>query len=105
MQQRRDGNCCQITGKKRDKIHPTINITVHHIYSKQLYPHLAACQDNLITLTEEVHREFHAWNGGFQQPCTVDDLIDFVTKLYPDIFKLNQVKKMLNAQPTQQKAA
>jgi hypothetical protein len=97
----RDGKCCQITGKKRDKFNPAVNIVVHHIYSRKDYPHLAACQDNLITLTQEVHTDFHAWNGGFQKPCTVDNLIQFVSELYPENFKvigtLNQVKKILNA--------
>jgi hypothetical protein len=55
--------------------------------------------DNLITLTELVHREFHAWNGGGKTPCTIDSLIHFVNELYPDqeeaCFKLNQIKKVL----------
>ncbi|PSB01412.1 hypothetical protein [Merismopedia glauca] len=106
---KRDGSMCQITGKKHDKSNKAINITVHHIYSKEHYPHLAACQDNLITLTQEVHNEFHAWNGGSQKPCTVNHLIEFINKLYPDnykvIYRLNQVKKTLNAQPPEQKAA
>lgn len=106
---KRDGSCCQITGKKHDKYNKTINVVVHHIYSKEHYPHLAACQDNLITLTQEVHNEFHAWNGGFQKPCTVVHLIQFVNELYPDkdevMLRLNKVKEMLNAQPPGQKAA
>jgi hypothetical protein len=106
---KRDGDRCQITGLKRDKCNKAINITVHHIYSKEHYPHLAACQDNLITLTQEVHNDFHAWNGGFQKPCTVDQLLQFVNELYPDnyevILKLNKVKNMLDAQVPGQKAA
>jgi hypothetical protein len=97
----RDGKCCQITGNKHNKFNPAVNIVVHHIYSRKDYPHLAACEDNLITLTQEVHTDFHTWNGGFQKPCTVDHLIQFVSELYPDNFKvimrLNQVKKILNA--------
>ncbi|HEY9878664.1 MAG TPA: hypothetical protein V6D29_09430, partial [Leptolyngbyaceae cyanobacterium] len=73
------------------------------------HPHLAACQDNLITLTQEVHNNFHAWNGGFHKPCTVDHLLKFVSELYPDNYevtlKLNQVKKMLDPQPPKDKAA
>ena len=97
---RRDNSRCQITGKKRDKFNKSINIVVHHIYSKKDYPHLAACQDNLITLTQEVHNDFHAWNGGFQKPCTADLLIKFVNMLYPDnyevILRLTTIKKMLD---------
>jgi hypothetical protein len=98
---RRDGSRCQVTSKKRDKFNKAVNVVVHHIYSKEHYPHLAACQDNLITLTQEVHNEFHAWNGGSQKPCTVDHLIQFITELYPDnyevILRLNKIKQMLDA--------
>jgi len=34
-------------------------------------------------LTEQVHREFHAWNGGFDKPCTIDDLINFFSICTP----------------------
>ncbi len=98
---KRDGKRCQITGKKHDKSNKSINIVAHHIYSKEHYPHLATCQDNLITLTQEVHNEFHAWNGGSKEPCRVDHLIEFVNELYPDnyevILRLNKIKQMLDA--------
>lgn len=106
---KRDRESCQITGRKHDKYNKTINIVVHHIYSKNHYPHLAACLDNLITLTQEVHNEFHAWNGGSQKLCTVDHLIQFVNNLHPDnyevVLRLNKVKQMLDAQLPEQKAA
>lgn len=104
---RRDKSQCQITGKSHGKHSKAINVTVHHIYSKQHYPHLAACVDNLITLTQEVHQDFHTWNGGSQKPCTAEHLIQFVTELYPDnyevILKLNQVKQII--EPQSNKAA
>jgi hypothetical protein len=102
----RDGNTCQVTGGKRDKYHD-INITVHHIYSKEHYPNLAACTDNLISLTQKVHNEFHAWNGGSQKPCTVDHLIQFLSELHPDnyeiIMRLNNVKKIVGVQAVKKK--
>ncbi|MBD2123777.1 hypothetical protein [Trichocoleus sp. FACHB-262] len=105
---RRDGSRCQITNQKRDKYNKC-NFVVHHIYSKEHYPHLAACQDNLITLAEAVHQEFHIWNGGFQKPCTVNHLIQFVNELHPDnyevVLRLNKVKQMLDAQQPKFKAA
>ncbi len=92
---KKDKNCCQITGEKWKHSNP-IDITFHHIYSKHHYPHLATSTDNLITLTETVHREFHAWNGGFDKCCTLDSLIQFVNEQYPEqeeaSFKLNKLK-------------
>jgi hypothetical protein len=106
---KRDNKSCQVTNKKYDKYNKTVNVVVHHIYSKEHYPHLAACIENLITLTQEVHNEFHAWNGGSQKPCTVDHLILFLNELYPDnyqiILRLNNIKKILDPQTTKQKAA
>lgn len=94
----RDKDRCQITGQRCTRAKP-LDLAVHHIFSKQHYPHLATSTDNLITLTELVHREFHAWNGGGQASCTVDDLIRFINELYPEqeetSLKLNQIKKML----------
>jgi hypothetical protein len=96
---RRDGKTCQITGNRHDRFTPAVNIVAHHIYSKEYYPHLAASQDNLITLTQEVHNEFHAWNGGSQKPCTVEHLIKFVSELYPDNYevtlRLKNIKQIL----------
>lgn len=104
----RDGSRCQVTNQKRDK-HNKINLVVHHLYSREHHPHLAACRENLITLEQNVHSEFHNWNGGSQKPCTVDDFVSFVNQLYPDNYevtlKLNQMKQMLAPQIDIQKAA
>jgi hypothetical protein len=101
---RRDGDRCQITGAKPTK-HQKFSMAVHHIFSKEHHPHLAMSLDNLITLKEDVHQEFHAWNGGTTKACTADDLIHFVGELYSDeekypnqeqlIIRLNQVKQVL----------
>ena len=96
---RRDKSQCQVTEIKRDRQNRTVNITVHHIYDRQHYPHLADCDDNLITLSQEVHNDFHTWNGGFQKPCTADNLIEFVQQLHSDNYavtlRLNKVKQTL----------
>jgi hypothetical protein len=96
---KRDRSQCQITGTTRDKQNKSVNITVHHIYDKQNYQHLADCEDNLITLSQEVHDEFHTWNGGYQKSCTADNLIDFVQQLHSDNYevslRLNKIKQML----------
>ncbi|HEY9302595.1 MAG TPA: hypothetical protein VIQ31_40765 [Phormidium sp.] len=99
---KRDGKRCQITGKAYGKHSKNVQIVAHHIFSKEHYPHLAACVDNLIALTQEVHQDFHTWNGGSRKPCTVDHLIQFVSELYPDnyevVLRLNQVKQILAPQ-------
>jgi hypothetical protein len=97
---KRDKSQCQITSAERNKQNKGINICVHHIYDQKHYPHLADCEDNLITLSQEVHNDFHTWNGGFQQACTADNLIKFVQQLYSDnyavILRLNKIKQILS---------
>ena len=96
---KRDKSQCQITGVKHDKHNKSVNICVHHIYDKQHYQHLADVEDNLITLSQEVHNDFHTWNGGFQKSCTAKNLIDFVQQLHSDnyavILRLNKIKQIL----------
>lgn len=96
---KRDKSQCQVTGVKRDKQNKGININVHHIYDRHHYQHLADCEDNLITLSQEVHNDFHTWNGGSKKSCTADNLIEFVQQLHSDnyavILRLNKVKQIL----------
>jgi 5-methylcytosine-specific restriction endonuclease McrA len=96
---KRDNATCQITQQKRDK-HDDGNLAGHHIFSSVHYPHLAISEDNIITLKERVHQEFHVWNGGTNRPCTVEDLIQFVCERYPDkpeaLTRLYQVKSMFS---------
>lgn len=58
----------------------------------------------MITLAEDVHKEFHNWNRGNKAACTIDDLIRFVNVLYPEqeeaSYNLNKIKKKLGAQKT-----
>ena len=90
-------NTCQITGEKSDAANP-IDMAVHHIYCSSHYPAAADSIDNLITLTLEVHREFHNWHGGNNKPCTIHDLIEFTATQYPEQdvgIKLHQLKLKL----------
>lgn len=100
---KRDKQRCQITQQKPEK-HNKFNLAVHHIFSQMHYPHLAMSLDNLITLKEKVHQDFHSWNGGYDKPCTVDDLIRFVNEQYPEndavCLWLNQIKKVIGDQKT-----
>jgi len=95
----RDKNTCQVTGQKPDK-DVKFNLAVHHLYSVQKYPHLATLDLNLVTIKEEIHQEFHGNLGGFHQPCTIEDFIEFLHIYYPEhqgnlAFKLQKTKKKL----------
>jgi hypothetical protein len=95
----RDKNTCQVTGQKPDKDNK-FNLAVHHLYSVQKYPHLATLDLNLVTIKEEIHQEFHGNLGGFHQPCTIEDFIEFLHVYYPEhhsnlALKLQKTKKKL----------
>ncbi|MCA2655412.1 hypothetical protein [Microcystis sp. M061S2] len=95
----RDKNTCQVTGQKPDK-DVKFNLAVHHLYSAQKYPHLATLDLNLVTIKEEIHQEFHGNLGGFHQPCTIEDFIEFLHIYYPEhhgnlALKLQKTKKKL----------
>ncbi len=82
LAKQRDKKTCLLTEKRRVK-DDKIVLVAHHLYSKQHYRHLAESVDNLITLSAEVHEQFHGWNGGYAKPCTPDDLIRFILQIYP----------------------
>jgi hypothetical protein len=98
----RDKNHCQVTGAK-NAIEKRVNLVAHHIYDKQKHPDLEDSLDNLITMSEEIHNSFHAWNGGYKETCNPDCLIQYVQTFYPDnyeiIDRLNKVKKKLLINP------
>jgi hypothetical protein len=101
---KRDRETCQITEQKKNPINK-LKIAAHHLYSRNEYPHLADVENNLITLSCEVHEQFHQeFMGGTNKPCTIDDLINFVHRYYPEnsqvILWLEQQKIVLgNPQP------
>ncbi len=81
---KRDKKRCQVSATEKNKINQ-IKLAAHHLYSQSEYPHLAATTANLITLSEEVHNQFHQdFMGGSQKSCTIDDFIKFVQQYYPD---------------------
>jgi len=101
---KRDGKTCLV---KKEKKNPADRwkVAAHHLYSQSQYPHLADSVDNLITLKEEVHDQFHSeYMGGRGKACTIDDFIDFVQKYYPSnssvvIWLQHQKLKLGNQQP------
>ena len=95
---------CQITLKKPDTVNNLMQLSAHHLYSVNEYPHLATVLENLITIDAQIHQEFHtSWMGAYSNPCTVQSFIDFVTERYPDspneelIARLYEAKKILKA--------
>ncbi|EDX85264.1 hypothetical protein S7335_2963 [Synechococcus sp. PCC 7335] len=107
---RRDRNTCQITLVRQTRHNHNFALSGHHIFSSQYYPHLATLVDNIITLESSVHKEFHSWNGGSTNPCTVDDLVQFVCERYPEnnvvIAKLAKIQRIFaHVQPPSQRRA
>lgn len=91
----RDKKKCRVCGKKasNDRLTGVIQLAVHHLYSQAHYPQLAASPDNLITLTVDIHSEFHSWMGGNQKRCTIDDFIRFLNERHSEF---DDVKVWLN---------
>ena len=100
----RDNKTCKVCGKKASnkKLTGVIQLAVHHLYSQAYYPQIAASPDNLITLTINIHDEFHSWMGGTKKKCTIEDFIHFLNERYPESddvkIWLNQ-KKMILGNP------
>lgn len=100
----RDKKRCQITSEKSSKNHK-FDLSVHHIFDRKTYPHLAASPDNLITMKAEIHKEYHAWIKATRKECTIVTLMDFVANFYMDcedaFLKLSMFKDRLgNPQPS-----
>jgi hypothetical protein len=61
--------------------------------------------DNIITITEQIHDDFHQWNGGYQKSCTIDDFIQYVEWRYPqkhkEILMLENRRRVLLVKLTQ----
>jgi hypothetical protein len=99
---RRDKRTCRVTAQKTNRVNG-LQLAAHHLYSQNEYPHLSDIENNLITLSVEVHRQFHQEHmGGTGKPCTPDDFVTFVQKYYPEstevIIWLEQQKLVLGEQ-------
>ncbi|MDT9176135.1 MAG: hypothetical protein P5702_00555 [Limnospira sp. PMC 1291.21] len=84
----RDKKTCQVTGVVRDKYNQRIELVGHHLYDKKTYHFLSAVPDNILTIDKKLHEDFHQWNGGTQETCTIDDFIDYVEWRYPEKHEL-----------------
>ena len=47
------------------------NLVGHHLFDVSTYPFWAASSWNFIIMTEELHTEYHSWNGGTRKKCTI----------------------------------
>lgn len=84
----RDKKTCQVTGVVRDKYNQRIELVGHHLYDQKTYHFLSAVPDNILTIDKKLHEDFHQWNGGTQETCTIDDFIDYVEWRYPEKHEL-----------------
>jgi len=83
-----DKKTCQVTGEGQVPA-STFKLAVHHLYSVNQYPHLADDINNLITIKQDVHDQFHdSFMGGKNKPCTIDDFLRFVSEKYPENYDL-----------------
>jgi len=78
---KRDKERCQITGKSRDKI-DKMDLARNHLFDQKNYTYLSAEIDNIITITREIHDDFHLWIGGTDKTCTIDDFIRYIETFY-----------------------
>ncbi len=107
VKNKRDKKTCQVSREHWNKVNK-LQLAAHHLYSKQEYPHLANVENNLITLTCEIHDQFHvSYMGGTAKPCTIDDFIQFVNAYYPENSKVKTWlanQKLVLGDPVEQKA-
>ena len=61
---RRAGGKCELTGA-------TDNLHGHHLWSVASAPWWADKSWNIVIIHEDLHKRFHAWNGGTHRPCTI----------------------------------
>jgi 5-methylcytosine-specific restriction endonuclease McrA len=107
VKEKRDKKTCQVSGIKWNKVNQ-LKLAVHHLYSKQEYPHLADVEGNLITISCDIHDQFHvSFMGGADKVCTIDDFIRFVHEYHPassmvKVWLANQ--KLVLGDPVAQKA-
>ena len=84
VRDKRDKNTCQITKEKKARA-SSFKLDVHHLYMASQYPHLADDINNLITLKQEIHDQFHLeYMGGKDKCCTINNFINFVQRYYPE---------------------
>lgn len=66
---REHGHVCKKCGSKK-------NVTLHHIFSKSLYPQMKTDIDNLIPLCRKCHDDYHYdYLKGHLELCNKDTLV------------------------------
>jgi len=83
----RDSQKCQVEGVTRED-DEQVELVAHHLYDQNNYRFVAAELDNIITISKKISNEFHQWNGGTQQSCTIDDFLNFLELFYPEKHKI-----------------
>lgn len=65
----RDRFTCQVCGANGKKT----EFAIHHLWDAHRNPKHRLKLDNLVTLCEPCHVDFHRWNGGTHRACTAPD--------------------------------
>lgn len=82
----RDSQKCQVEGVTRED-GEEVELVAHHLYDQNNYRFVADELDNIITISKKISNEFHQWNGGTRQSCTIDDFINFLELFYSEKHK------------------
>ncbi|MAR08378.1 MAG: hypothetical protein CL681_01625 [Blastopirellula sp.] len=80
------GQKCEITGLKKSKVNPYIELCGHHLFDKSTNPSLSKELKNIIVIEKKLHRNFHEYMGGTHAPCTPKDFHNWLISYSGEIF-------------------
>ena len=75
---------CQITGAKKKRGGPKMQLDGHHLFDKASRPDLDDLHENILVVESSIHSEFHSWKGN--RSCVPKDFLDFITEVRSDLF-------------------
>jgi len=78
---------CEITGQKKSKLNPSLQLAVHHLYDSKSHAFLRCESINLIVINAQLHDAFHAWMGGTKKSCSGEDLLQWLQMNSDEIFR------------------
>ncbi|MEA5474881.1 hypothetical protein VB716_11685 [Synechococcus sp. CCY9201] len=76
---RKGGSGCAVSGCRPSPLDKQpIELEAHHLFDASSRPDLAAYEDNLIVISQNIHQNFHKWIGA--KPCEPKDFIDYLLR-------------------------